>query len=121
MESYGFYLLAKPVQVASLNYTPKVRDQDLAEAIAKRRLGLLHQVGGGNGGKFLQGGNDSTDFYGFFRFKRKRVVAYKSPTWQEKNIWYSKYILPPGKLMKSLPPINYQNQNNSMNETLDDT
>ena len=24
----------------------KVRDQDLAEAIAKRRLGLLHQVGG---------------------------------------------------------------------------
>ncbi len=26
-------------------FTVKVRDQDLAEAIAKRRLGLLHQVG----------------------------------------------------------------------------
>lgn len=55
MESYGFYLLAKPVQVVSLNYTPKVRDQDLAEAIAKRRLGLLHQVGGGEmGGNFCR-------------------------------------------------------------------
>lgn len=83
--SYGFDLPAKPVQVVSLNYYSEVRDQDLAEAIAKRRLGLLHQVaGGGMGGKFLQ--VVEMILFGFFRFKGKRVVAYKSPTWQGKNL-----------------------------------